>query len=398
MVPLSIVLAAYNAEQHLVQCLDSILGQTFHDFELICVDDGSDDGTPQILSRYAKRDGRVSIVTQPNQGVSAARNAGLDAARGEYILFLDADDYFEPTYFEKAYLRAQADGADMVLVRYRYVRDGGTVLAESPGSLRIDLFPERVPFAAADAAGSLFQLTTPAPWNKMLRRRFLLDQGLRFDPSLTRAEDVAFTYSATMLAERISAVDETMINYRAPTGTSVQGTIHVDPTAICRALLAVRMLAAERGLIDWLDRDLVNASLSQCVFTLRSLKSAEAAGALFKALQERYLAELGIAGHAEDYFYSRKEYGWLEKIEHGTFEQYWGERLSVPGRSDELTLAELITDTRWLVRQDRDVSYDTAEKYEQLQQLEAKRDALVRSRLYQCAERAVALVRAFKPN
>ena len=421
MIPISIIVTVYNEQEFLVECLDSILGQTFREFELICVDDGSTDGSPQLLEEYAHRDSRISIITQENQGVSGARNSGFDVARGEYVLFLDADDFFEPTFFERVYAQAETDNADVVLVRFRYAREGGSLLVESPGSLRTDLLPKNMPFSATDAQHSLFRLTTPAAWNKLFRRGFLLEEGLRFDPSLVRAEDLAFTYCGLMLAKRISVVDETMINYREPSDSSVQGTIHLDPTGICRALAIVRTLASERGLLDQLERDLVNASLGQVLFSLSTIKTIDAASVLFEALRDRYLAELGILNRQEDYFYSQLDHGLLQAILNGTFEAYWfsesrrlsttlaststkltvqyeRSRAAVDARDAEIerlvskiqefdehreyNISVLMTQTQSLACQVRDISYEITEGQNKLSKVQAKLDAAVSSRLY----------------
>lgn len=96
----SIIIPVYNVEPYLRECLDSVLQQTFSDWEVVCVDDGSTDGSAGILQEYASRDNRIKVITQPNGGLSAARNTGLDNAIGDYILFLDSDDWLEPNALE----------------------------------------------------------------------------------------------------------------------------------------------------------------------------------------------------------------------------------------------------------------------------------------------------------
>lgn len=96
---LSIIIPVFNAEKYLSECLDSVLNQTFSDFELICINDGSTDNSAQILEAYKQKDSRIKVIHQSNGGVSAARNAGLDIAKGEYIGFVDADDTISPSYF-----------------------------------------------------------------------------------------------------------------------------------------------------------------------------------------------------------------------------------------------------------------------------------------------------------
>ena len=92
----SVIIPVYNAQNYLSECIDSVLRQTMQDFEVICIDDGSSDDSYSILKKYEETDERVVLLSQTNQGVSAARNVGIDKTRGEYIYFLDSDDYIEP--------------------------------------------------------------------------------------------------------------------------------------------------------------------------------------------------------------------------------------------------------------------------------------------------------------
>ena len=99
----SIIIPVYNVEAYLPACLDAILAQTFGEWEAVCVNDGSTDTSEKILKKYAQKDPRIKVISQQNQGVSAARNTALNAANGNYICFIDADDEVAPTFLEKLY-------------------------------------------------------------------------------------------------------------------------------------------------------------------------------------------------------------------------------------------------------------------------------------------------------
>ena len=115
---ISIIIPVYNVEKYLRRCLDSVLNQTFTDWVAICVNDGSPDNSAAILSEYAARDARFKIVTKENGGLSDARNAGMKHATGDYILFLDSDDFIHPQTLEIAYFLATRDGSDIVSFTY----------------------------------------------------------------------------------------------------------------------------------------------------------------------------------------------------------------------------------------------------------------------------------------
>lgn len=115
---ISVIIPIYNVEKYLRRCLDSMLAQTFTDWQAVCVNDGSPDGCAEILAEYAARDARFTIVTKENGGLSDARNAGFPHATGEYIMYLDSDDFIHPQTLEIAYYFAQRDGSDIVSFTY----------------------------------------------------------------------------------------------------------------------------------------------------------------------------------------------------------------------------------------------------------------------------------------
>ena len=111
---ISIVIPIYNVEAYLDRCVESVVNQTYHNLEIILVDDGSPDGCPQICDDWAKKDGRIKVIHKQNEGLGMARNTGIENATGEYICFFDSDDYIAPTLIEKAYNVAQRECADIV--------------------------------------------------------------------------------------------------------------------------------------------------------------------------------------------------------------------------------------------------------------------------------------------
>lgn len=117
-IKLSIIIPVFNVEKYVQTCLDSVIEQSFRDFEVIVVDDGSTDGSPAICDAAAKQDGRICVIHQQNGGLSAARNAGLDIARGEWIGFLDSDDFIMPDMYEKLMDAAEKARADIAVCNY----------------------------------------------------------------------------------------------------------------------------------------------------------------------------------------------------------------------------------------------------------------------------------------
>ena len=118
---LSVIVPIYNVEQYLKKCLNSIVNQTYKDLEIILVDDGSPDGCPQLCDEYASLDNRIKVIHKKNGGLSSARNAGLDIATGDYVTFVDSDDYLETDIYEKVINIFEDHSADIVSMRTQLV-------------------------------------------------------------------------------------------------------------------------------------------------------------------------------------------------------------------------------------------------------------------------------------
>ena len=161
---LSIIVPVYKVENYLPKCIDSILAQTFTDFELILVEDGSPDNCPALCDAAAAKDARIRVIHQKNGGLSAARNAGLDAARGAWIGFVDSDDYIAPEMYEALYHAVQSTGADLALCDYAEVDEAGASCPQMHVSLSgVELTRQEL---LKKASGLMVQLA----WNKLYRR------------------------------------------------------------------------------------------------------------------------------------------------------------------------------------------------------------------------------------
>lgn len=161
---LSIIVPVYDVERYLPKCIDSILAQTFTDFELILVEDGSPDNCPALCDAAAARDARIRVIHQKNGGLSAARNAGLDAARGAWIGFVDSDDYIAPEMYEVLYQAVQSTGADLALCDYAEVDEAGAPCLPPHTGLAQRIFTGRELLKRATNT-----MAQPA-WNKLYRR------------------------------------------------------------------------------------------------------------------------------------------------------------------------------------------------------------------------------------
>ena len=134
---ISVIIPVYNVEAYLPRCLDSVIQNTYRELEIICVDDGSTDGSPEILRDYAQRDARITVITKENGGVSSARNAGLDRMTGEFVTFIDSDDFVHPQHFELLRKVQILSGADIAVTQFQNVYDDQPVSEMTMHSIEI---------------------------------------------------------------------------------------------------------------------------------------------------------------------------------------------------------------------------------------------------------------------
>ena len=202
----SIVIPVYNAKASLERCVDSWLCQTRKDLEIILVDDGSSDGSKELCDELAKNHSGtcLRVIHQANSGVSAARNAGIRAAEGEFLLFTDSDDYVEPDYLEKMAVLQESSDADLVLCGYHHLYDGADIV-KVPGETHVSTMAEfQQEFLELYKKSDLNM-----PWNKLYRKALV---GV-FDTSLSLGEDLLFNLEYLSKCRRVAVLGEPLCWY-----------------------------------------------------------------------------------------------------------------------------------------------------------------------------------------
>ena len=181
----NIIVPIYNAQDYLRSCLDFIHAQTWKDFEAWLVDDGSQDGSGEICDEYAKKDSRFHVIHQENRGVSSARNAGLRAADGDFVCFVDADDWLEPTYLERL-IHFINPGVDLSMCGH-CMNDGPICMPRGwNGGNGLMTGDEALAFVVSDRFSSV--------WNKMFRMDRIREMNLTFDSAVSVGEDLLFVF------------------------------------------------------------------------------------------------------------------------------------------------------------------------------------------------------------
>ncbi len=207
----SIVVPVYNVEKYLAQCVDSILSQTFTDFELILVDDGSKDSSGSICDKYAEQDSRIKVIHKPNGGQSDARNVGTKEANGEYIIYIDSDDYISSKDFLADIKEAAKDSADIICYKFKKYFENTNEFSECKFSLpEIDKFetlPERILYLVAQDAFYC------SPWTKAVRLSLIKENGICFEKGML-GEDQDWYYRVLLNAKSITGINKDFVVYR----------------------------------------------------------------------------------------------------------------------------------------------------------------------------------------
>lgn len=239
----SVVVPVYKVERWLDRCMASIVGQTYGNLEIILVDDGSPDGSPAKCDAWAERDARVTVLHRANAGVSAARNAGMDAAHGDYLCFVDSDDVIEPNLVATALDAAQSHDAQIVFFANTndHQRSDGTVLDSVPQPGVAFVATTAGEFAQHIVQLSHAQYVCP-PWNKLFLTSFVRGVGSRFPEGIIAGEDSAFNFPLYAAAERVVSLDQPLYRYSMRAG-SAMGTYDArllhDRTAVHAMLLPI---------------------------------------------------------------------------------------------------------------------------------------------------------------
>lgn len=234
----SVVVPVYNIETCLRQCLDSIAAQTLKDIEIICVDDGSTDNSIHILHDYTQKDERFSIITQKNSGPENARNRGLGAATGEYIIFLDSDDYFSSVFLERMAEKLDTTKADVVICQAVEFDAKSGKEYPSEWMLKKKYLPA-AEFSPVEISQYLFQFTYGMAWDKMYRRDWLLDTGICYPP-LRNSEDLAFVFPTLLAARKIAILPQIYVHHRVNRKASVSNTRREQPEGLRQGMFAKR--------------------------------------------------------------------------------------------------------------------------------------------------------------
>ena len=209
---ISVIIPVYNAKDYLTDCLNSVERQYFQQWEAILVDDGSTDGSAEILDAFASSDPRFRVIHKENEGVSIARNTGIEAARGQYLIFVDADDLCQRTYFEKMVKTMDEYQPDLVVAGFDRFRDGFEkehLITRYSITLMKNI--KQFLHLYTEPRTNMFGISV---WAKMYRRDMIEQNHIRFDPEISYEEDCCFIADCVPYIHTVAVIGESLYRYR----------------------------------------------------------------------------------------------------------------------------------------------------------------------------------------
>lgn len=305
---ISVIIPVYNVENYITHCLDSILNQSFKDFEIICVNDGSSDNSLEILQNYSKKDQRIIVIDKDNEGSGIARNAGLAIAKGEYVFFVDGDDWIEDEALNKMFEQAEKTGVDILIF-------GGLSYYEGVGKnggYSCDKLPKKYlnrVFSSEDIKKDIFKFPSTA-WTKLYKRNFLIKNNIRFQEIKVGQDQLPFFHSMIM-AKKIALFPENLYCYRKNRKgavTSVKKKKNFSPIYV---FYAIENILSETSKLDEYKDIFVDKYFSKATSWL---------GKFDPQLKHAYFEEyMNLLSHIK----YRYPFGWWTKFNPKETDSYW---------------------------------------------------------------------------
>ena len=320
-IKVSVVMPIYNAGDYLTRAIGDVLRQSLTELELICVNDGSTDNSLSIIKSFMKKDQRIKLINQQNAGTSVARNVGIEAAVGQYIIFLDADDFYEKDLLKLLYEAAEKDNLDVAVARFDIYNDNQNKYSLPMEEPHSGIFVDGSVSSKNEYPDFILSSTTGYVWNKLFRTTFVKNMELAFDPELYVFEDVCFVCSALALAERVAKIDDILIHHRVYSEQSRARLFRKYYSQVPVVYKKLKDFLMQRGLYIPLKKGYLNFSAGRC-FRIYNLLWDDGKERLWNLLHEEYYAEFNWHQHEKTDFESLEVYEFVANVALYSYSEY----------------------------------------------------------------------------
>ena len=301
----SIVMPAYNAEKYIAETINSLLNQSYKNFEILCIDDGSTDSTAAIISNFKKRDKRVKLIKQKNSGAAEARNKGLSLADGQYVMILDADDIYHSDMIRKLVQKAHDTDAEIVFCRSVGFNTQDNTKVDMPWSLLVDKISCN-PFKYHNLGAYLYMFTKGWPWDKLYSTRLIRRAQVKFQ-NLQNTNDAYFVFTLLTRARLMAYVDEVLVSHRRNNNESISNNRTRNWFCFYAAIKAIKDNLIICNVYHKVERAFSNWVLNFVLWYVRTMPYP-LRNYLYIVLKEAIFDEFGINGHESSYVVNKEDY------------------------------------------------------------------------------------------
>ena len=306
---ISIIMPIFNSENFIEECLSSLINQIFKNFELICVNDGSTDNTLKILKKFEEKDERIHIITQENLGAGNARNVGMKASKGEYIIFLDSDDIFNETMLEELYAKIKGNNLEIVICNSQnfYIYNNKTIFYKKNYSFsKKQLMIINKKFSSLNIKENFFNTFIWWPWDKIFKKKYIENLGIEFQ-NLKSTNDLFFICSAVISSNKILFFDKILINHRVGIKSSIENSRERSWDNFYYALKKLKKFIKKKGLYKRFKQDFINYVASFSIWHLETM-NGKSFCFLYKKIRNEWWNEFGVSKYIQNYFYNKNIY------------------------------------------------------------------------------------------
>ena len=304
---ISVIIPIYNCEKYIKECLSSLIKQTFKNFEIICINDGSKDNTLKILKKFEAKDERIKIYNQNNTGPGIAKNFGMNRSKGEYLMFLDSDDIFKKTMLEELYIKIKEKDSDIVICNSQNfeTKKWWKKFYEKNYIIEDKIIKEKT-FSSLDIKKDFFNLFVWWPWDKMYKRKYIENLGVEYQ-NLKSSEDLFFVASTVIAAKKISYLDKILINHRIGVKNSVSNSRQKSWDNFYYALKELKKFLKEKGLYKRFKQDFINYVASFSIWQLENINGISFE-LLYQKIKSEWWNEFGVTKYEKNYYYNHNLY------------------------------------------------------------------------------------------
>ena len=307
---ISIIIPIFNSENYIKECLNSLIYQTFKNFEIICVNDGSTDNTLEILKEFKNKDKRIHIINQNNIGAEIARNIGMKESKGEYLMFLDSNDIFSDTMLEELYAKIKENNLEIIIcnsINFKILNDK-KIFNEHKNYIfsKDQIFFFEQTFSSQNIDKFFFEIFIWWPWDKIFKKDFIENLEIDFK-NLNSTNYLIFIYLTVLSSKKISFLDKIFINHRIGVKLSKENFKENKYDNFYYAIKELKNFIKKKNLYKKFKRDFINYVASFSIWTLESIYGNSFCY-LYQKLRNEWWNEFDVIKYNKKYFYNINVY------------------------------------------------------------------------------------------